>query len=31
MKGSVEVTGTIHQQKCFLVAHAPIVPVLSLF
>ena len=29
MKGSVEVTGTIHQQKCFLVAHAPIVPVLK--
>ena len=31
MKGSVEVAGTIHQQKGFLVAHAPIVPVLGLF
>ena len=28
MKGSVKVTGTVHQQKGFLVAHAPIVPVL---
>ena len=29
MKGSVEVTGTIHQQKGFLIAHTPIVPVLK--
>ena len=31
MKGSIEIAGTVHQQKGFLVAHAPIVPVLGQF